>query len=421
MARARGANAGLAAVFETTYGLAPASGYRRLPFVSANLGEEQSLIESDLLGFGREPQQPAYDVINNEGDVVVPVDQRNIGFWLRGLMGAPASTGAIAATGSIIFSAQPANNAAITLNGTAWTFVSAAPTGNQSQIGANLGATLTNLVTALNASAVSQIAAATYAQTGGTTLTITHDTLGIAGNAYTLAAQPASNGAVSATTLTGGANSHTFISGAQALPSLAIEMQLPDVPFFGMTYGARVNRFSVQAQRSGLLSATINLIAQGESVATTTQAGTLASFALDRFSQFQGEVKRDGVALGNVVSAELAYANNLERVEVIRADGRIADADPGIIAATGTITSRFADMTLVDQATNRTPCELSFGWAAGSSASLVWTLHRVFLPRGDRQIQGPGGIQIPFAFQAANDPVLNKTATCILINDVASY
>jgi hypothetical protein len=421
MARARGANAGLAAVFESTYGVPPASGYRKLPFVSANLGEEQSLIESDLLGFGREPQQPAYDVVNNDGDVVVPVDQRNIGFWLRGLMGPPTSAAMVAASGSIVFAGQPANNSTITLNGIAWTFVSTSPSGNESQIGANLGATLTNLVTALNASAVSQIAAATYAQTGSTTLTITHDTIGVAGNAYTLAAQATSNGTPSGATLAGGANSHTFISGAQSLPSLAIEMQLPDVPFFGMTYGARVNRFQVQAQRSGLLSATINVIAQGESIATSTQAGTPTSLALDRFSQFQGEVKRNGVALGNIVSAELAYSNNLERVEVIRSDGRIADADPGIIAATGTITTRFSDTTLVDQATNRTPCELAFGWSAGPSAALIWTLHRVFLPRGDRQIQGPGGIQIPFAFQSAKDPVLDKTATCVLTNDVASY
>lgn len=421
MARARGANAGLVAAFETTYGVPPTSGYRRLPFVSADLGEEQALLESDLLGFGREPLEPSYDVVANEGDLVVPVDQRAIGLWLKALMGAPVTSGTVAASGTIVFSGQPAANATLTLNGIAWTFVTGTPSGNQSQIGANLAATLANLVTALNASAVPQIAAASYGQTGGTTLSVTHDTLGPAGNAFTLAAQPASNGTPSGATLAGGANSHTFGSGAQLLPSLAIEMQLPDVPFFGMSFGARLDRFQLQAQRSGLLSATLNVIAQGEAVATATQAGTPAAFALDRFSQFQGEVKRNGVALGNVVSAELAYANNLERVEVIRADGRIAAVDPGIVAVSGTITTRFADMVLVDQATNRLPCELSFGWSAGPGAALVFTLHRVFLPRGDRQVQGPGGIQIPFAFQGAVDPTQGKAATCVLTNDVTGY
>jgi hypothetical protein len=63
MARARGANAVMAAVFETSCGTTPAGGFRRLRFVSANLGEEQSLIQSDLLGYGRDPL-----TIANRGD-----------------------------------------------------------------------------------------------------------------------------------------------------------------------------------------------------------------------------------------------------------------------------------------------------------------------------------------------------------------
>lgn len=50
MARARGANAIMAAAFEATYGTAPATGYQKLPFVSSALGDEQDLIASDLLG-----------------------------------------------------------------------------------------------------------------------------------------------------------------------------------------------------------------------------------------------------------------------------------------------------------------------------------------------------------------------------------
>jgi hypothetical protein len=34
----------MAAAFETTYGVPPTSGFRKLPFVSSNLGEEQGLI-----------------------------------------------------------------------------------------------------------------------------------------------------------------------------------------------------------------------------------------------------------------------------------------------------------------------------------------------------------------------------------------
>ncbi|VXC63460.1 phage tail tube protein [Sphingomonas sp. AX6] len=91
--RARGANARLHVGFESAYGAPPASGYRRLPFVSHQLGATQGWIESDLLGQGRAPFDPTRDVVVNDGNLVVPVDTRAIGFWLRLLLGAPATTG----------------------------------------------------------------------------------------------------------------------------------------------------------------------------------------------------------------------------------------------------------------------------------------------------------------------------------------
>lgn len=234
-------------------------------------------------------------------------------------------------------------NATITVNGTAFTAVASGATGNQFNIGANLAATLTNIVTVLSASVVPAVQQATYTQTGGNTLVVTRTALGPTGNTFTLAASttPASNGTASGATLTGGANGHTFVSGTQTLPSMSIEVGLPDVPFFGMNYGARANSLSVQAQRSGLLSATVNVIAQGEATATATAAGTPTVLDVERFSQFQGSITRNGAVLGNIVSAELMYSNNLEKIEVIRSDGRIADIDPGIVKCSGNLNALF--------------------------------------------------------------------------------
>ncbi|MGI4880458.1 MAG: phage tail tube protein, partial [Janthinobacterium lividum] len=171
MTRARGSNALMAGSFETTYGTPPATNFIKLPFVSHTLGEQRGLIESDLLGFGREPLDPTYDVANNAGDVVVPVDARALGYWLKLLMGPSVdSAGA------------------------------------------------------------------------------------------------------------GGLMNHVFTSGALNLPSMSLEIGNPDVPFFSTHYGLRGNMMKIALTRSGLLNATISLIAQGETdPATTSAAGTPAA------------------------------------------------------------------------------------------------------------------------------------------------
>ena len=167
--RAYGADATLLAGRETSYGVLPATGWRSLDFKSTDLSSSQPLGEDPLLGRGCNSQDPYRGLISDEGQLEIPLDLRGTGFWLTALFGDPA-TAAVAATGSIVFSAQPAANSTITINGVAWTFVSGTPTGNQIQIGGALGATLINAAAALNGSAASQVAAATYGTSGGTTL-----------------------------------------------------------------------------------------------------------------------------------------------------------------------------------------------------------------------------------------------------------
>lgn len=109
----------------------------------------------------------------------------------------------VRAAGTITFSANPSASATITLNGTAWTFVASGATGNQTNIGASLSATLTALATALNASASTEIAKCFYV-VSATALFVLHKTPGTGGNSYTLAASAAT---VSGATLAGGAAS----------------------------------------------------------------------------------------------------------------------------------------------------------------------------------------------------------------------
>ena len=189
MARAQGARAQMALAFETTYGAPPASGFTRMPFASATLGAEQPLLNSELLGYGRDPLAPIKDALTADGNVVVPIDAEAFGFWLKAAFGQPITTGT----------------------------------------------------------------AAPY--------------------------------------------SHEFRSGGWVLPSMSIETGMPEVPRFAMYSGCVLDTLSWQMQRSGLLTATASLVAQGEAIATTSAAGTLAEIDLQRFGHFNGAITRNGQPL----------------------------------------------------------------------------------------------------------------------------
>ena len=312
MARAQGARALMALAFETTYGTPPASGFTRMPFASTSLGAEQPLLNSELLGYGRDPLAPIKDAVTADGDVVVPLDAEAFGFWLKAAFGAPTTTGTTPKT-------------------------------------------------------------------------------------------------------------HTFQSGNWTLPSMAIEVAMPEVPRFAMYAGCVMDQLSWQMNRSGLLTATARLIAQGEAIAATTAAGTPTALGLQRFGHFNGVVKRNGTALGNVVSAEITYANNLDRIETIRNDGKIEGADPGMAALTGRIEVRFADQTLVTQAINGEACEMEFAYIPPSGESFTFTVHAVYLPRPRIEISRPHGVQATFDWQAARDSVVGRMCTATLVNDVETY
>jgi hypothetical protein len=272
----------------------------------------------------------------------------------------------------------------------------------------------------LNGSADTQISKCGYA-ISGTAIVVTYDTAGTAGNLFTLAASANSNATASATTLQGGGARHIFQSGALSLPSMAAEIGMPEIPIYGMNFGIRADTLQIQMQRSGLLSATIGLVAQGETKGAASQAGAPTSLAIQRFTQFSGQVSQAGTPLGQIVSAEFNYSNNLDKVEVIRTDGRIEDADPALVAVTGSIVVRFADTVLLNRAQSALPTDIEFSWTLPSGFSLTFDVPSVYLPRAKQPITGPGGVQATFAWEAAKDAALGYSCQAILVNDVTGY
>jgi len=92
MPRSYGANATLCAIAEEKYGAKPNGNWEKFSFISSDISAEQSLIPSELLGSGREPGAPFRDVIKDEGTMVVPVEAKDFGRWLKFLLGDPVTS-----------------------------------------------------------------------------------------------------------------------------------------------------------------------------------------------------------------------------------------------------------------------------------------------------------------------------------------
>ena len=314
MPRAIGANCRLLMIPEATYGTAPAGDWRRLPFLSCDLGAEQPLLDADVIGVGssRDPAAPFLDTVTVQGQAVVPVDLINIGHWLRLLLGVPTTTG-----------------------------------------------TSPNFV-------------------------------------------------------------HSFGSGAAALPSNSIELGYPDVPSYDLCTGVRADTLEIDFSPTGPATATFGLMGQGSTRGAASAGGTPTSAAYTAFHKAQGAISRNGAALAQVTGARLTYANGMEMVRTIRADRKVEGVDPGIARATGQITARFADTTLLTQAQDNAPAEFAFAYTIDANRSLTFTLHEVYLALAKTPIEGPAGVEVSFEFRAAYNATATRMMTTALRNQQAA-
>ena len=89
---------------------------------------------------------------------------------------------------------------------------------------------------------------------------------------------------------------------------------------------------------------------------------------------------------------------------------------------TGSITARFADTALLDQAINGTSSTLEFSYTISTNKSLTLTAHAVWLPRPRISVDGPGGVQATFDWQASLPASgTGNMATIVLKNQRATY
>lgn len=437
--RASAANAKLYMAFESVRGTAPenagvgSENYVGIRRDDATLGVTESLdTDPDLQG-GRTPAAPLLNTRDGQWSLSVGVDKRIIGYHVGALLG-PATVTDAKSWGFLMFKKNPSDTNTIELNGVTWTFVAASPTGNETLIGADLAATLTQLAIDLNASADTDIDDATYTASGWRLL-IEADATGSAGDAYTLAADGVAD--VSAATLSGGGlKRHVFASGAANLPSFTLATEHTDLASglgrFPALAGCWTNDMAVTVAPNGRAVARFSGGAVNERQLDAALVGGVAlDPAYERFSNLQGGLLlADQCVAGTVESGTINYSNNFSADRTVRCPGdpdagTVDEAIPGQASGGFQAQSRFYSPALHDLGTVSTLLRETkkVYWQFYDPAdgmAVRFTLGQVTIP-GAVRTYGAGSptITVPINGQASGGTL--DMLSVEILNDITEY
>ncbi|GMB00234.1 phage tail tube protein [Pelosinus sp. IPA-1] len=94
MSQAQGAQGRLVFDYESSFGQNPTTKAGKvLPFNTLDVKSKQNMKDLATITGTRNPVAPAPGNISVDGNIVVPVDEAGIGYWLKGLFGNPVTTG----------------------------------------------------------------------------------------------------------------------------------------------------------------------------------------------------------------------------------------------------------------------------------------------------------------------------------------
>ncbi|MGA4275576.1 DUF3383 domain-containing protein [Ralstonia nicotianae] len=244
-----------------------------------------------------------------------------------------ASSGAgAAASGTVTLTGNPAANDTVTIGGTAITFVSANPTGNQVLLGTTAAQTGANLQAFLQASPDVNISKCKFSTSLGV-VSATYGTVGTAGNAFTLA-KSSTNITLSGATLTGGVNASTITYGASPATGTDISAQL------GLTTGvasAPVNGVNAEQPVDAVAAMVTNFGRQflgvtfADTSITNTQHLAVAAYVEADQAHLYGITSQEAAAVDATQTTDIGY--QLKQLGYMRSFAQWSSTSPYAVAS----------------------------------------------------------------------------------------
>ncbi|WP_407059271.1 DUF3383 family protein (plasmid) [Ralstonia syzygii subsp. celebesensis] len=244
-----------------------------------------------------------------------------------------SSSGAgTAASGTVTLTGNPAANDTVTIGGTAITFVSANPIGNQVLLGTTAAQTAANLQAFLQASSDVNISKCKFSTSLGV-VSVTYGSVGTAGNAFTLA-KSSTNVTLSGATLTGGVNASTITYGASPATGTDISAQL------GLTTGvasAPVNGVNAEQPVDAVAAMVTNFGRQflgvtfADTSITNTQHLAVAAYVEADQAHLCGITSQEAAAVDATQTTDIGY--QLKQLGYMRSFAQWSSTSPYAVAS----------------------------------------------------------------------------------------
>lgn len=388
MSQAKGSKGQLVIDFESTYGTSPSpSGVGPMPFNSCTLDASRAVNSVETITGSINPVQPFAGNTDVAGDIVVPIDLTDFGYWLKAMFGAATSV----VTGSKSAAAVTCDNTTdkITLSthglsdGQCITFGGTPPTG----LTAGTLYYLVNKGTNDFQVALSPGGTAIDFSTNGADVTIT-----------TVIA-------------------HVFKLGTEQA-SMVIEKGFTDIVQYMLFNGVKVGSFSIDLGGDGELTATLGCKGQKVTASATPYDATLTTPGVfNRVNNFQATLQEGGASFAKATKVGLKLDFGLDDTQYcIGANGVRGDLPQGVGKVSGTLEALFEDLTLLNKAINRTESSLKVTLTNGASYMEI-LLPEVEYGVKTPPISGPKGVLQSLDFVAyKNDAAQNTAIQVTLVN-----
>lgn len=218
-----------------------------------------------------------------------------------------------------------------------------------------------------------------------------------------------------------GLYTHTFASGEE-LPSFWLETRIATkTPIYKRSLGCKINTLALEAGGDGELTATLGLMAAGQTQESTAAVAVPEEMPFNRLANFQAQLKVDGEVTGNAMSFAVNLDNALDgEVRLLAGQGFRADLPEGLMAVSGTMKVMVTDGDLYAKALASTPLNLELSFTKGDE-SLTIKLPKVQLQVTGPVVDGPAGLKMSWNWQAYSVQPEDAAMTVELVNTLADY